>query len=200
MSRNIFTQIDVGDIFKTLDYSQPLPFPLTSVDPIYFHVRSFNEKQQLHTPFTDPFREIPGAEAGGFAVVPTDTEPLNEKDLKEVKFLEKLGLAIHRNDKYYISRFAYLLYDDTDGLFREGYYNERDSPDIILRKLTPLFRVFLMYILPGNFWRAYYARLRMPTVLGQVSSLALQMQQAEQWWLSINELVDLPETSPSPPS
>jgi len=191
MSRNIFTQTDIGGIFTSLDYNQPLPFTLTSVDPIYFHVRSFHEKQQLLTPFAEPFKELSGAEAGGFAVVPTTS--LNDKDLKEVKFLEKLGLAMQRNDKYYIGRFAYLLYDDKDGLFREGYYNERDTPDIILRKLTPLFRVFLMYILPGNFWRAYYARLRMPTVLGEVSVLDLQMRQAEQWWLSINELVDLPE-------
>jgi len=190
--RNLFTQKGYAEFFKTLDYSKPLPFPLTSVDPIYFHVRSFMEKtgpsaQPFKEPFADPFRDITSSEAGGFAAV-----PFHEKDLQELTFLENLGLAMKRDDTYYVSRFAYLLYDEADGLFREGYYNERDAPALKLRKLTPLLRIFLMYVLPGNYWKAYYARMRLPDTIGKATALDQQMHEIEQWWLSIHQLVDLP--------
>jgi hypothetical protein len=195
MSKNLFTQKGYAEFFKSLDYSNPLPFSLTSVDPIYFHVRSFLEKTDLThlSGLTDPFREVTGIEAGGFASV-----PYHEKDLHEFAFLENLGLAMRRDDTYYISRFAYLLYDENDGLFREGFYNDRDAPPVKLRKLTPLLRVFLVYILPGNYWKAYYARQRLPDTIGPAAALDHQMREIEQWWLSIRQIVDLPADFTTP--
>jgi len=193
--RNFFTQKDVPRELQLLVYEQPLT--LTSLDVPYFAVRSFDERRSAPIMtgggFTDPFKEL--TDISGFAVV--DLSGYSDKDralvMDELHFGEALGLVTHRGDRYYIHPFAYLLYDQEHGLFAPGAYLQDMEPDTKKNVFGALMRLMLTYVLPGRYWRAFYARQALPATIALAALLDEEMRGIEETWQQINAEYPLPE-------
>jgi hypothetical protein len=143
---NIFTK-QVTTVFGPVAYTETLT--LTPQDKAYFAVRSFNEKDK---PFEDPFTEFPlKIEDSGWAEVPVSKDGPTRIDFQ---FLEDMGLAVRRDDKHYINKFAYFLYDPQDGLFVN--YKPQDTARNKKERFAPFMRTLLTYVLPGEYWTTYY--------------------------------------------
>lgn len=193
--RNFFTQQDVPSELQDLVYDKKLT--LTSIDVPYFAVRSFNERRSAPIMtgggFEDPFKELTDIE--GFAMI--DLSGYSDKDralvMGELQFIEALGLVTHRGDKYYIHPFAYLFYDSDDGLFAPGAYLQDMEPDKKKEVFGALMRLMLTYVLPGRYWRAFYARHALPGAIALASLLDDEMRSIEETWQQVNAEYPLPE-------
>jgi hypothetical protein len=190
---NIFTGKPYPSSFSNLEYNKTITIDSTELP--YFAVRSFKDKRTdpLSGPdFADLFKDI---EDEGWAKIDiTDNSPKMEKD--EIEFLESLGLALQKSDtEYYINKFAYLLYDKQDGLFKR--YNDQWSPQDKKEELTAFMRLALTYILPGHWWRAFYARQYLPDMIGHGALLNEKLLEIEHQWNKIAAQCDLPQ-NPNP--
>lgn len=197
LKRNLFTQQPYPDEFNDLSFNQTIR--LTSIDPVYFAVRSFYEKRhgmpigQHVEDFKDTFVDISDS---GWAII--DISGSNSKT-SEFEFLKTMAMAIEIDGVHYISKFAYLLYDPTDGLFRN--YDNEDDAETKKAFLTPLMRLFLTYVLPGRWWNAFYARQYLPDTIGEATALNAEMLEIEDAWLSIASDYGLPvENHVEPPA
>jgi len=174
---NFFTRKPFDTDMTRLTYNKPVT--LTSIDLPYFSVLCFREKRKIDPSvgdFKDIFQDISDE---GWAVL----DPSTKKD--EFDFLEDLGLAIKQDDTYYVSKFAYLFYDPEVGLFNR--FDRNAPPDEIKTVLAPVMQLFLTYILPGRWWRAFYARQYLPDTIGQASMLNQELLEIED---EIEELED----------
>ena len=186
---NIFTQKPYPPSFSDLTYNQTITIESTELP--YFAVRSFNDKRvdPLSGPdFANLFTKI---EDKGWAELKIDDNtPKIVKD--EYEFLEALGLALQNENGYYINKFAYLLYDAQDGLFSR--YDNQWSPQDKKEELTAFMRLALTYILPGHWWRAFYARQYLPDMIGHGAMLNEKLLQIEHQWNKIAAQCDMPQT------
>jgi len=184
---NIFTLKEYNDDFKELTFNQTIP--LTSIDLPYFAVRSFLEKQGSNplesADFKDTFKDISD---GGWALIEGVTDSKSKQ--REFDFLEPLALAIQIGDKFYISKFAYLLYDPQDGIFPN--YDSTMSAEEKKLLLAPFMRLFLTYILPGYWWHAFYGRQYLSEEEGKATMLNARLLDIEDWWASIEEEYGMP--------
>ena len=186
---NIFTQKPYPPSFSDLTYNQTITIESTELP--YFAVRSFNDKRvdPLSGPdFANLFTKI---EDKGWAELKIDDNtPKIIKD--EYEFLEALGLAFQKGDtEYYINKFAYLLYDKQDGLFNR--YDNQWSPQDKKEELSAFMRLELTYILPGHWWRAFYARQYLPDMIGHGAMLNEKLLQIEHQWNKIAAQCDMPQ-------
>jgi hypothetical protein len=143
---NIFTK-QTTSIFGTANYTETIT--LTPMDKAYFAVRSFNERNGQS--FEHPFKDTPPIEDAGWAEVTVAKDGPTRIDFQ---FLEDMGLAVIRDDKHYINKFAYFLYDPQDGLFVN--YNSQAPPQNKMATFAPFMRTMLTYVLPGEYWSTYY--------------------------------------------
>ncbi len=194
---NLFTQQPYPDEFNDLSFNQTIP--LTSIDLPYFAVRSFYEKRtgmpigQDVEDFQEPFADISD---GGWMILDISG---SKSKTREYEFLENMALAVQVDGVHYISKFAYLLYDPTDGLF--ATYDSNDTAEEKKAYLAPLMRLFLTYILPGRWWRAFYARQYLPDTIGESTDLNAEMLELEEEWLAIAAEYGSPvETDAEPPA
>lgn len=193
--RNFFTQNDVPRELQGLVYNQKLT--LTSLDVPYFAVRSFDERRAAPIMtgggFENPFKEL--SDIDGFAMI--DLSEHSDKDralvMDELQFIEALGLVTHRGDKYYIHSFAYLFYDEDHGLFAPGAYLQDMEPNKKKEVFGALMRLMLTYVLPGRYWRAFYARQALPATIALASLLDDEMRGIEETWQQVNAEYPLPE-------
>lgn len=144
--RNIFTKQITG-VFGAAAYTETLK--LTPKDKPYFAVRSFNEK--YGAPFQGAFAAFEPIDDSGWALVDISSDGPTRIDFQ---FLEDMGLALKRDDKHYINKFAYFLYDPQDGLFAN--YQSNDSARNKKGRFAPFMRSLLTYVLPGEWWSTYY--------------------------------------------
>ena len=190
VKRNIFTHKPFHDDMKHLKYDKTIT--LTSTDLPYFSVLCFREKRRVDPAagdFKDMFKDITD---DGWA----ELEGVDDTDMKkdDFDFLEDLGLAIKKDDTHYISKFAYLFFDPYDGLFNT--FDSRESPPEKKERLAPIMRLFLTYILPGRWWRAFYARQYLPDTIGQATMLNQEMLEIEDAVNDIEDEYGLPQGSP----
>jgi hypothetical protein len=181
VKRNIFTHKPFHDAMKHLKYDQTIT--LTSIDLPYFAVLCFRDKRGVDPAagdFKDMFKDITD---DGWA----ELEGVDESDMKkdDFDFLEDLGLAIKKDDTHYVSKFAYLFFDPADGLFNT--FDSSESPPEKKERLAPIMRLFLTYILPGRWWRAFYARQYLPDTIGQANMLNQEMLEIEEEVLDIED-------------
>lgn len=184
---NLFTQKPYPDLFKNefeeLKHDQTIT--LTSIDLPYFAVRSFREKRTLEgDDFKDTFKDITD---DGWAIIDISG---SKSKTAEYEFLEQIALAVQIGDTHYVSKFIYLLYSPKDGLFAN--YDTTDTVEEKKEHLAPLMRLFLTYILPGRWWRAFYARQYLPDTVGSSTMLNAEMLEIEEEWISIAEEYGMP--------
>lgn len=172
--KNLFTKKDIPPIFNNLTYDKPIT--LTSADPIYFAVRSLNDKRAIPiagTPYVEPFNPLVDDE---YALIPKEQYD-NDTDIRdEINFLKTVSLVVEREEGSYISPLAFLLYDPTNGLFIKN--DKKTYGDFIQLVLT--------YILPGRYWTAFQARQWLPNTIRYTHALHVQMQEIEQEWNQFN--------------
>ena len=177
---NIFTHREFNDAFRDLSYNQTLP--LTSIDLPYFAVRSFFEKRGKSplegADFKDPFKDT--SDEGWAVLEGVDDSPSKQRDFE---FLEQLALGFKKDDTYYVNKFADILYNQKYGLFSK--YDSTRPKSEIKEWMTPLMRLFLTYILPGRWWRAFYARQYLPDTIGLTTMLNTEMLEIEDEWADI---------------
>ena len=179
--KNIFTGKDVPAYFTSLTYdastfSDNLTFK--SVELPYFALRSVQEQKEhpLHgedSDFNDIISEIAWHKI----------DPVHVKQsavLRELRFLEPLCLSIYKDGYFYISRLIYILYDAEDGIFAHFEMAE-DRKD----HLTPLMRLFQIYVLPGQYWMAYYARKYLTPNIGESTELNGMLLEIQKAWNAI---------------
>ena len=186
---NLFTQKPYPPEFADLSYNTTIP--LTSVDLPYFCVLSFRGllpsiplADDESTVEMDTFTDISD---GGWAVIDVSG---SKSKTQEFEFLERLALGIQLEDTYYVSKFAYILYDVSDGLFPNF-----DSTDTATEKkawITPLMRLVQAYILPGLWWESYYARQYLYEGIGEVTQLNAEMLEIERELKDFDALFGLP--------
>jgi hypothetical protein len=190
---NIFTHKAFHEDMKHLTYDKTIT--LTSIDLPYFAVLSFRDKRGVDPSagdFKDMFKDITD---DGWAELKGVDESSIKKD--DFDFLEDLGLAIKKGDTHYISKFAYLFFDSSDGLFNTFVSSE--TPSEKKERLAPIMRLFLTYILPGRWWRAFYARQYLPDTIGQATLLNQEMLEIEDEILDIENEYGYPTVENAEP-
>jgi hypothetical protein len=195
---NLFTKKPYPSIMKDISYNVSLKF--TSIDLPYFCILSFREKQQENPmtgdDFTDLFKVI---EDKGWGVLP-EVEKY-ESHQREYEFLERMGLACYEEDDdltrhYYVNRLAYILYNPTYGLFQNF---DPESPIEQQKELfAPLIKLFMTYILPGRWWRAFYGRQYLPDTIGYATMLNTEMLELEDEWLTLDDIIGMPSETKTP--
>lgn len=175
---NIFTKKEVPDVFQHLTYDKPVT--LTSIDPPYFAVRSVKERLGAGlggAPFPNIFDDI---QVDDWAEV----EPSSPPVWNELQFLSDMALAVKKADTYYVNPLAGMLYQpDDDGLFYT--YRNSDTATRKKERLMSLIQLFLFYILPGRWWRTYYAQYGLPKELYDARILAHELLEIEEWWVAL---------------
>jgi hypothetical protein len=196
---NMFRKKPYPPEFADLSYNTTIP--LTSVDLPYFCVLSFRGLMP-EIPLADDevaaemdtFADISD---GGWAIIDVSG---SDSKLQEFEFLEDMALGIQLEDVYYVSKFAYLLYDASDGLFTN--YDSTDTAEEKKAWITPLMRLFLTYILPGLWWETFYARQYLPDSVGETTRLNAKMLEIEGELKEIDAEFGLPtvEDDAEPPA
>jgi hypothetical protein len=187
---NLFTQKPYPPEFADLSYNTTIP--LTSVDLPYFCILSFRGllpsiplADDEITVDMDTFADISD---GGWAVVDVSGSKIKTQ---EFEFLERMALGIQVGDDYYVSKFAYLLYDVSDGLFSN--FDSTDTAEEKKAWLTPLMRLILTYLLPGLWWETFYARQYLPDSIGETTRLNANMLEIERELKEIDTIFGLPK-------
>lgn len=191
---NIFTGKSYPPSFLDLKYDKLIT--ITSTQLPYFAILSFREKREypLSGPdFKDLFKDIKDEGWAELKIADDASKPVKAALMDEYRFLETLGLALQNQDGYYISKFAYLLYDKKDGLFNR--FHSDDPPADKKEELGAFMRLALTYILPGHWWRAFYARQYLPETLGHATMLNTKLLEIEHEWNMIAAQYDLPSTT-----
>ena len=171
--KNLFTRKDVPAILSHLTYDRDVS--LTSADSIYFAVRSANElkEQPLAGSGFEHLNDISDAH---YAFV---DRPVIDNHL-ELNFMRAMSLVVEREEGYYISPHAKLLYD-SDGLFKTNS----------TAKFHELLRLCTSYILPGRYWAAFYAKQWLSNTIRLPNALTTEMTEIEREWDQIKSLIPL---------
>ena len=175
MAKNILTGQPVAGSFL-----HPTPPPrietisITSMDPPYFAIRA-QTASSIDTLLTDPpikdksYKEIPMRCFG------LEKDKLSDRDRDEIAFLNRLCLVVQRDKKYFISEKAIQLFYGSTGLFMQ-----KPPAD-----MTPIAAFFLTYVLPGQYWRRYYAVYPLPETISARRQLDANLTDIEREWSSL---------------
>ena len=167
-------------MFETLSYT--VKPRITVKDIPYFHVRSAREYPSApinHPPFTAVKETVITEES--FAQ--TEPSALTDADKREIAFLKSLGLAFEQEGHVYISHRVEPLYHSTDGVFTR--YNQAVTPAEKTTALAPYTTLLLSYILPGLYWRSYYALVGLSDNIGISARLKQQMADISEEWVAL---------------
>lgn len=197
--RNIFTQEDINDylvnFFRGAEYSHSVK--VTPEDKAYYHIRRndkyFGAKLRDVSDAEDPFEEM---ETADFALIDISGMQKDESDKliqPELDFMDALGLIVKRGTQHFISPYAYLFYDVSNGLFSPVTYQSDDSVDLKQTTFAPIMRFFMTYVLPGRYWRARYARMRLPDNIYESHTMDRELRELEDTWGEIYALFNKPD-------
>ncbi len=197
--RNIFTQEDINDylvdFFRGAEYSHSVK--VTPEDKAYYHIlrnaNYFGSKLRDVKHDEDPFKEL---ESADFALIDISGMQEDESDKliqPELDFMDALGLIVKRGTQHFISPYAYLFYDVNNGLFSPVTYKSDDSVDIKQTTFAPIMRFFMTYVLPGRYWRARYARMRLPDNIYESHTIDRELRELEDTWEEIYAAFNKPD-------
>ena len=165
---NTFTKQPVPPQFTDLSYN--VSIDMTREYAPFFSVRSSILKDEVKVGgkgFADPFKQTRAT----FAKI---TDPKAAKD--ELEFLKHFNLVAEKGGSYYVNDRAKIFYDRTTGLF-----NGQGTKDYNVIK-----RLLKTYTLPGLFWKAYYARLKLPDTIELARRLDYDMLKIHEELLHLN--------------
>jgi hypothetical protein len=152
---------------------------LTPYDPPYFFFRAYEELSgnRIGRGFgSDPFHLV---EADGWTKI--DLEERSDNSLSdEVLFLEDFGLAIMNGSEHvcHVNPMAIEMF------YRPGgYFDEPENKSNILQFL----KLMRDYVLPGQYWRSYYAAAGLPEDAG--ATYRREMLDVEGEWRSLVEQI-----------
>jgi hypothetical protein len=184
---NIFNNHEPPSLLKTLIYSAT---PTITVEtPPYFHIRSEREFKQnplYHEPFKNTTSSITDARFAELRLNNFDPTVLASLEA-EKQFLISIGIAYQTGDTLYISEHAELLYKP-GGVFDR--YTTAATPDEKFSALKPYTELLIYYILPGLYWRSYYAYIGLSHKTGIAHTLQQQMTGIAETWASIKNEYD----------
>lgn len=197
--RNIFTQVDINDwlvdFFREAKYDQTVT--VTPEDKAYYHIRRSKEKygKKLRDgDFEDPFKEF--ETDAEFTLIDISGFQKSERDKliqPELDFMDALGLVVKRGTEHFISPYAYLFYDVSNGLFSPVTYLSDDSVDLKKTTFAPIMRFFMTYVIPGRYWRARYARTRLPDNIYDAHTIDRELREMEDVWNEIYAVFNKPD-------
>jgi len=135
----------------------------------FFSVRSIVNKDVKvgGKGFADPFKKI----KSNFAKI---TDPKAAEH--ELDFLKQFNLVLEKDGNHYVNDRAKIFYDRATGLF-----NGQGTKDYNVIK-----RLLKTYTLPGLFWKAYYARLKLPDTIELARRLDYDMLKIHEELLHLN--------------
>jgi len=167
---NFFIKKTVPAIFDGFTYAGTIP--ITSIEKPYFALQCITTA----LPARDRLRTLPiDVTATSFPPIAMQHEVLVDPNdpavLDELAFLEHQCLAFKRGTTYYVSDQARLFYGNT-GLFA----NPAPKTPTAMR---PLATLFVNYILPGQFWRRYYALYPLPAKIAAMQKLNTELTEIE---------------------
>ena len=184
---NIFNNHEPPSLLKTLVYDAT---PVITADtPPYFHIRSereFKTSPIYHEPFPGISTPIKDARFARIQVVALGADVLAALQ-HEKQFLMSIGLAYQDGDTLYISAYAEPLYR-TGGVFDR--YATAATPTERFSALKPYMELLLYYILPGLYWRSYYAYTGLSHNTGIAHTLQRQMAEIADTWNTVNAEYD----------
>ena len=211
--QNIFRRgLPIPDALSKPDMKYEESLEISSIEPPYFALLSFKHKRNdpfglggfsgLHKLF-EPITDKGYRKFDLYVEVPDEKQrrPYEE----ELEFMVAMDLAIKRMEEdgkdnnerpkkkpvYYINRFARILYDSKHGLFIN--LRKANSDDDIKRVVGPFMRLCLTYLLPGRYWRCFYARQYLSKTIADATQLDQQMLEIEDEWLDIHRRFRLPD-------
>ena len=198
--RNIFTQEDINkwlkDFFSTAKYKHSVK--VTPEDKAYYHIlrndKYFGSKLCDVDHDEDPFKPLDTSEE--FALIDISGLQKDEGDKliqSELDFMDALGLIVKRGTQHFISPYAYLFYDVSNGLFSPVTYQSDDTVDVKQTTFAPIMRFFMTYVLPGRYWRARYARMRLPDNIYESHTIDRELRELEDVWQDIYAIFNKPD-------
>jgi len=164
------TPIVSGPLIELKEADYKTTIDVLPDDIAYYAIRAFEELKE-DTLFTSGFSANPYEPIKRtFAELEED----GSTPMRELQFLETLGLAVHRPEKkkYYISPLAFILYEPGVGLFSTA-----DSAATTW--------LFLRYILPGHYWRAFYNKVFLPDTIYSEVDLKRRMDETRGKWAQL---------------
>jgi hypothetical protein len=198
--RNIFTQEDINDwmvdFFRGAEYSHSVK--VTPADKAYYHIlrnaKYFGSKLRDVDDKEDPFEEL--ETDAEYTLIDISGFQATERDKliqPELDFMDALGLIVKRGTQHFISPYAYLFYDVSNGLFSPVTYQSDDSVDLKQTTFAPIMRFFMTYVLPGRYWRARYARMRLPDNIYESHTMDRELRELEDVWQEIYSVFNKPD-------
>ena len=175
MAKNIFTGEFLHPVFLNPSPAIQL-IKVTSMDPPYFSIRA-QAAPSIDTLLTDPpikdkaYNEVPMR----CFLIDLEKEKLSDRDRSELTFLSRLCLVVQRDKKYFISEKALQLFYGPTGLFMQ-------KPPADMTKMAAF---FLTYVLPGQYWRRYYAVYPLPETISARRELDSNLTDIEQEWSAL---------------
>ncbi len=97
--------------------------------------------------------------------------------LDELHFLYIMGLVVLRGSTYYMLPLAIDLFYGPDGFFNT--YSPTDTLAQRTAAVAPLQEHMNSYVLPGRWWRAYYAKKGLAPSVQPFVGLEREMQEIE---------------------
>ena len=179
--QNILTGNELSsEAVEALRHSRSDSVELTPHDPPYFFFRAYEELSGNRIGGaglgTEPFRVV---EADGWTKI--DLEEKSDNSLSdEILFLEDFGLATMGGSEHvcHVNPLAIEMF------YRPGgYFEEPENKSNILQFL----KLMRDYVLPGQYWRAYYAGAGLPEDAG--ATYRREMFDVEGEWRSLVEQI-----------
>lgn len=175
--QNMLTNNELSsDAVEALRNSSRGPIKISPYDPPYFFVRAFEELSGNRIGGSgfddDPFRIV---EADDWIKIDLE-EQADDTLSNEVLFLEDFGLATMGDTEHicHVNPLAIEMF------YRPGGYFEEPAEK---RNITRLLEFMRDYVLPGQYWRAYYAAASLPEDAG--AGQRREMLEVEAEWRSL---------------
>ncbi len=159
--KNYFLQKEVPGEIEDYDSLTEEPIDIVPTDLMYFVVRDRQEEP------LDPIKAVPMLKVVDMAGYAGDVDRI----LDELHFLYVMGLVVLRGSVYYMLPAAIDLFYGPDGFFSE--------PNPTKEAIAALQEHMNKYVLPGRWWRAYYAKKGLAPTVQPFVGLEREMQEIE---------------------
>ena len=175
--QNMFSGNELSsEAIEALRNSSHGPVEISPYHPPYFFVRAFKEDMGIGSGGFggDPFKII---EADDWIKIDLE-ERADDSLSNEVLFLEDFGLATIGDTEHicHVNPLAIELFYKSG-----GYFEEPENR----RNITRMLQFMRDYVLPGQYWRSYYAAASLPEDAG--AGQRYEMLEVESEWLALVE-------------
>jgi hypothetical protein len=165
--KNYFLQKEVpGEIEDYASLTRE-PVDIVESDLPYFMLRDPGDEP------LDPIKAVPMLKVVDMAGYAGDVNRI----LDELHFLYVMGLVVLRGSVYYMLPTAIDLFYGPDGFF--NIYSPTDTLERRVAAIAPLQEHMRMYVLPGRWLRAYYAKRGLAPTVQPFVGLEREMQEIE---------------------